>query len=627
MHVKKLRLIQRAMLPCCLMLLEEGFINHKRKNRIIVHWLMHVEKVRMKRALYAIMLISVLVSMLTSSFSLQSVKASGTLYIRADGSIDPPTAPISTADNVTYTLTDDINGSINVERDNIVVDGANCALRGIGDFGTIGISIIGGENATVKRLEVRGFYYGIYLDGSSYCSIVESSIVGNYWLGLRLINSSNNAIVGNNVTNSDYGIYLSASPSNTIQSNRMDSNTYNFLVDGSLLSHFVNEIDVSNTVNGRPVYYRINETDKGIPLDAGYVALVNCTRMSVHSLSLSENGQGMLLAYTKNSTIAGNCIAGNDYGITLLESNDNAVENNTIECRNGIWLVRNSSRNSIFGNNVMNGGRGIFLYDSSDNKIYHNSFVNNTLQVQDARSIDPNVPQSINIWDNGYPSGGNYWSDYTGADLLSGAHQNETGSDGIGDTPYIINEDNRDEYPFVVHDIAVSNVSTSKSGCLPMPIVCQGYTAKIFMTVANHGNVPETFNVTVYATNATNSYIIGKVVNATLNQNESTILTLAWNTTGWSRGNYTVSAVADTVSEEVHTEDNVFVDDVVEIVLAGDVCPTDGYVGIDDIFNVATHFGRERGDPGYDPNKDITDDDYLGIDDIFIAASHFGQEE
>jgi len=626
-HVKKLRLIQRAMLPCCLMLLEEGFINHKRKNRIIVHWLMHVEKVRMKRALYAIMLISVLVSMLTSSFSLQSVKASGTLYIRADGSIDPPTAPISTADNVTYTLTDDINGSINVERDNIVVDGANCALRGIGDFGTIGISIIGGENATVKRLEVRGFYYGIYLDGSSYCSIVESSIVGNYWLGLRLINSSNNAIVGNNVTNSDYGIYLSASPSNTIQSNRMDSNTYNFLVDGSLLSHFVNEIDVSNTVNGRPVYYRINETDKGIPLDAGYVALVNCTRMSVHSLSLSENGQGMLLAYTKNSTIAGNCIAGNDYGITLLESNDNAVENNTIECRNGIWLVRNSSRNSIFGNNVMNGGRGIFLYDSSDNKIYHNSFVNNTLQVQDARSIDPNVPQSINIWDNGYPSGGNYWSDYTGADLLSGAHQNETGSDGIGDTPYIINEDNRDEYPFVVHDIAVSNVSTSKSGCLPMPIVCQGYTAKIFMTVANHGNVPETFNVTVYATNATNSYIIGKVVNATLNQNESTILTLAWNTTGWSRGNYTVSAVADTVSEEVHTEDNVFVDDVVEIVLAGDVCPTDGYVGIDDIFNVATHFGRERGDPGYDPNKDITDDDYLGIDDIFIAASHFGQEE
>jgi len=88
-------------------------------------------------------------------------------------------------------------------------------------------------------------------------------------------------------------------------------------------------------------------------------------------LSLPENGHGVLLAYTGNSTITGNCITDNDYGITLLKSNDNAVENNTIECRDGIWLVRNSSRNSIFGNSIKNGGRGIFLYGSSTNKIHH----------------------------------------------------------------------------------------------------------------------------------------------------------------------------------------------------------------------------------------------------------------
>jgi len=54
-----------------------------------------------------------------------------------------------------------------------------------------------------------------------------------------------------------------------------------------------------------------------------------------------------------------------------------------------------------------------------------------------------------NIWDDGYPSGGNYWSNYTGLDLFSGPYQNETGGDGIGDTPYVIDADNVDHYPLM----------------------------------------------------------------------------------------------------------------------------------------------------------------------------------
>jgi hypothetical protein len=56
---------------------------------------------------------------------------------------------------------------------------------------------------------------------------------------------------------------------------------------------------------------------------------------------------------------------------------------------------------------------------------------------------------SVNAWDDGYPSGGNYWSDYTGVDLRKGPYQNETGSDGIGDTPYSIDSDNADRYPLM----------------------------------------------------------------------------------------------------------------------------------------------------------------------------------
>jgi len=54
-----------------------------------------------------------------------------------------------------------------------------------------------------------------------------------------------------------------------------------------------------------------------------------------------------------------------------------------------------------------------------------------------------------NVWDDGYPSGGNYWSDYTGVDYYSGPYRNETGSDGIGDSLYIVDENNIDHYPLM----------------------------------------------------------------------------------------------------------------------------------------------------------------------------------
>jgi hypothetical protein len=54
-----------------------------------------------------------------------------------------------------------------------------------------------------------------------------------------------------------------------------------------------------------------------------------------------------------------------------------------------------------------------------------------------------------NVWDDGYPSGGNYWSDYNGTDLYSGPYQNQTGSDRIGDTPYVADANNTDRYPLM----------------------------------------------------------------------------------------------------------------------------------------------------------------------------------
>jgi len=82
------------------------------------------------------------------------------------------------------------------------------------------------------------------------------------------------------------------------------------------------------------------------------------------------------------------------------------------------------------------------LYRSFNNKFCHNNFITNTEQVHLYH------PFKI-LWDDGYPSGGNYWSDYTGVDVKSGPNQEQPGSDGIGDTAYVIDADNRDNYPLV----------------------------------------------------------------------------------------------------------------------------------------------------------------------------------
>ena len=89
---------------------------------------------------------------------------------------------------------------------------------------------------------------------------------------------------------------------------------------------------------------------------------------------------------------------------------------------------------------MMSNENGIYFSSSYNNSVYANSFINNTKQVYDIIWVQPWYPWllSVNIWDNG--TTGNYWSNYNGTD---------NDGDGIGDTPYVIDHNNQDNYPLV----------------------------------------------------------------------------------------------------------------------------------------------------------------------------------
>lgn len=156
-----------------------------------------------------------------------------------------------------------------------------------------------------------------------------------------------------------------------------------------------------------------------------------------------QYSEGIDLGGRSNVTIENTNINNFWCGIFVLYSNHNHIVGNNIT--NNEWdaiaLSTGSSNNTISGNNITNNYHGVSVFNSSNNTVCYNNFINNTKQAS--------CEFGSSVWDDGYPSGGNYWSDYNGTDLYHGLYQNETGSDGIGDTPYTIDEKNQDRYPFV----------------------------------------------------------------------------------------------------------------------------------------------------------------------------------
>jgi parallel beta-helix repeat protein len=246
-------------------------------------------------------------------------------------------------------------------------------------------------------------------------------------------------------------------------------NKYSTIIDGNftgtVMGITANNVNVTNFTIRNGKYW-----GDGIRLDHSR----HCT---INNNIITDNLDGIELTESSNNTIAGNfvlCPPSKDgeplcwNGIIMYYSNGNVITNNTIssgyvalylggsDCNivNGNRLYSNwygirvhgSNNNTIVANEIFNNKRGIHIASygapGNNNLVYQNDFIDNTQQATEFNCT--------NIWHSGYPAGGNYWSNYNGTDQFSGFYQNETGSDGIGDIPYIIPyQDSSDQYPLM----------------------------------------------------------------------------------------------------------------------------------------------------------------------------------
>ena len=304
-------------------------------------------------------------------------------------------------------------------------------------------------------------YGGIVLSSSSNNIITDNIISNNYSRGIYIKGySSNNSVYGNNISNNSYsGIRLTIHPTNNaIHENTITGNSFGVALDAQADHNSIFDNIISDN------------TEAGVSVDE------YANNNNIFDNTVSNNNRGVIVWFARYNTISGNMILNNTSSGIYIEDRCNVVSKNRIEfCETGIDLwgpynnvfgntikycryglfVDHGDYNVIKSNGINHNETGIFLFSavsdtiigntiadntsygvysrSQSNVFFHNSFINNLPNAWDVGSTD--------IWDNGYPSGGNYWSDYTGVDA---------DSDGIGDTPYNIPGGNRqDRYPLL----------------------------------------------------------------------------------------------------------------------------------------------------------------------------------
>ena len=229
--------------------------------------------------------------------------------------------------------------------------------------------------------------HGIVIGNSNRNNITGNTVISNRH-GLHLEWDSNgNTINNNDILENEIGIYLDQSSSNNITDNTMKDD--GIFISGYQLEHWnTHDIDISNTLNGKPVFYLKNQDGGIIPASAGQVILANCTNINIENQEIGKTYVGVELGFSSNNDITNTNISESDYGVYFYSSSGNTIKKtNIFSNSNNVAQFSSSINNAFINCSIWNSsGYDFYLDGNSHAALLNTTFTRTSIFYDDSLS-------------------------------------------------------------------------------------------------------------------------------------------------------------------------------------------------------------------------------------------------